>query len=104
MTDLIRGERFGLSAWHDYDSFLPRVNWRDFTFVHVGGEVNGMMGYVEAEVGVLGLHIQVSYIFNAHTEFREDLKSRRDDLLSRYGHGDELSDASAVPSHEEPRP
>jgi hypothetical protein len=55
---------FSWHVWHDWSSFLPGMNWRDFCFVHASGEFNSLMGRIEAEVCVLGVWLRVVYVYN----------------------------------------
>ena len=53
------------NAWHDWDSFGPRCNWRDFCLLHIGGEWNGMTGRWEIEVALLGAMAGLALLLSA---------------------------------------
>lgn len=68
------------SFWHDYTSFGPNVNWRNFTLVHASFEYNPQMGYVEWEFALLGFGYRGTYVFNANTELRRYLDKMIDEI------------------------
>lgn len=51
--------RWLVEFYHQWDSFVPHVNWRDFTFVCVEGEWNHSWPRVEFRVVLLGLGCRV---------------------------------------------
>lgn len=71
---------FFFEAWHNWDSFLPGMNWRDFCFVHLGGEFNAYTGRVEFEVCLLGLWAKLTYVWNDafNCEMREMMAAVRE--------------------------
>lgn len=55
-------KRFGVAAWHDYDSFLFwRMNWSNFTLIEVSGEIEWCVSNAEFELALLGLHVRLTY-------------------------------------------
>jgi hypothetical protein len=61
------------SFWHDYSSFLPGMNWRNFGFIHASIEFNTMMGEVEWEFCLLGLWYRGTYVYDDNTPTRQEL-------------------------------
>lgn len=72
---------FGVRAWHDWDSFLPRMNWRDFCLVHVGGEVNPTTERVELTLCALGLWLEIHFAWG--TAFYDRMGEMRDEFRAR---------------------
>lgn len=66
--------------WHDYSSFGPNVNWRNFTFIHLTFEYNPTMGYIELEFALLGLGYRGTYVFDDQTQTRKDIRRMIDEL------------------------
>lgn len=62
---MISFERRGwlVEFWHQWDSFLPRVNWRDFTIINIEGEWNQSWPLIEGQVILLGLGVRVVYSY-----------------------------------------
>lgn len=48
------------SYWHDWDSlcFWEPMNWRDFTLIHIGGEI-GHNRWYEIHIAFLGFHFWI---------------------------------------------
>lgn len=76
-----RGERtkgWFASAWHQWSSFTPRCNWRDFTLLNLGGEWNHQSQRVEVEVCLLGFWLRVTYVWG--DDFVRGLMDMRDEM------------------------
>lgn len=71
---------FYAEFWHDYSSFLPGMNWRNFCVIHANVEYNPMMGQVEWEFCLLGLWYRGTYVYNTHTDMRQHLAEIIDNL------------------------
>lgn len=56
----VRFEKVHFHWFHQWDSFLPRVNWRDFEFLHIGGEIMERSKHAEARITVLGIGCEVT--------------------------------------------
>ena len=55
-------KRFGVSCYHDWDSFLFwRVNWSDFTFIELSAEIEWHMENAEIGFALLGVHVRATY-------------------------------------------
>lgn len=80
-TERTKGLFFGFH--HQWDSFTPGCNWRDFTLLHLGGEWSEMTGRVEFSVTVLGVSVELTYVYN--DDFVREMMGRRDDFLSCDG-------------------
>lgn len=66
--------------WHDYSSFLPGMNWRDFCLVHIGGEWDHLMGRLEWELCVLGLWYRGVFVYNDRTPMQVKLRRMAEHL------------------------
>jgi hypothetical protein len=75
---------------HDWDSFLPGCNWRNFTFIAFTVEVSGLKNSAEVHVALLGFSLTLTYqgpseflssIVGASEQLRADLE--RHNLLTR---------------------
>lgn len=65
--------RFGFEWYHDWSSFLFwRVNWSDFTFVHLACEAEWCMSNAEITAALLGFHVRFTYYWPSET--RDDMK------------------------------
>lgn len=73
-------------GWHDWDSFTPGCNWRDFTVVKIGGEWNHMTERVEAEVCLLGLWLKITYVWG--DAFMRRMNDMREDYRRREAAGE----------------
>jgi hypothetical protein len=50
-----------IEFYHDYSSFLPNVNWRDFTWIKLYTETNYYSKYLEIDFAILGLHFNLDW-------------------------------------------
>lgn len=78
--------RFHFDFYHQWDSFTSGCNWRDFTFIQISGEWSHLTGQAEMTLTLLGLSVRAVYVHHMTTPFMEELKQRRDDVLSRRAH------------------
>ena len=74
---------------HQWDSFTPGWNCRDFTFLYVGGEWNSMTQRVELELALLGVYLRVTYIWGDDwgckmRQLREDVIAGRKQPLASF--------------------
>lgn len=67
---------------HDYSSFLPNVNWRDFTWIKLQTETNGYSKYLEIEASLLGFHFDFDWYRNLAKQ-EEKSKKFLDAILKR---------------------
>lgn len=72
---------FFFEAWHDWDSFLPGINWRDFCLAHLGGEWSAYTGRVEFEVCLFGLWAKLTYVYD--DTFAREMMGLREDYISQ---------------------
>lgn len=85
------GRGLGVQVGHQWDSFSPsRMNWRDFTFIHIAAEVAHNTGRVELELALFGLWLDITYVYEPDTPFMQRLHDMRRDYQSREAAGENL--------------
>lgn len=97
MSELTSGPIVGTSGdrtlgwfcdWnHQWDSFTPRQNWRDFTLLHWGGEWSAITGRVEATVALLGVSATITYVYD--DAFVNGLMRQRNEFVANEGESDD---------------
>jgi hypothetical protein len=86
---LTKGMNF--EFWHDWSSFSPNVNWRDFCFLHLSVEQNSMLGRFETELCVIGLWFRVVYVYNDSTPNLQRLREYLDLTMDDQDDQDEAA-------------
>lgn len=67
----------------DWNSFLPGMSWRDFTFVNLRVEWAHYTGRFELQLVLLGLWLVLTYVYDDQTPLLQNLREMRDDFRSR---------------------
>lgn len=50
-----------ITGWHQWSSFTPGCQWRDFDAIHLGGELTHYAGRVSVTACLLGLWVDVTW-------------------------------------------
>lgn len=69
-----------LNFRHDYESFLPNVNWRDFTWLNLYTETNGYSHYLELNIALLGFHLEFDW-YRDFDKTQKDSQKLVDEIL-----------------------
>lgn len=70
--------------FHNWDSFLPGMRWRDFCLVHLSGEWNPAYGQIEWTIALLGFWYRGTYVYNPDTPELRELRRMIDELEAQH--------------------
>jgi hypothetical protein len=77
-------------SWsHDWTSFLPGCNWRDFTFINLYVDWAHNTGRVAVEAALLGVHVGFQWVYDDDTPLLQQIRGMRDDFVTRQEPTDE---------------
>jgi hypothetical protein len=78
------------SFWQQWSSLIGRCNWYDFTLIQVSGEFAPYTDRWEFELGLLGFHMNIQYVYKEMPPVGDLLR----EIEAEYAKADNIKPAS----------